>query len=182
MSEQNKDNESMDTDNHMKTNSKNDVSLSAQKLLESNTSHLLELIACSYKNRIKTSDRDQFKQYIPRMLWGNPCTHFPTTPLSDFQSPELFERFDLDTLFFIFYYQSGTYQQHLASKELKKKSWKYHKKYTTWFLPYDNNIQVLNDKTEKGTYLSFDYESTWSKQLKENFTFEHIYLEDEVTV
>lgn len=60
----------------------------------------------------------------------------------------------------IFPSQKGTYQQHLASKELKKKSWKYHKKYTTWFFPYGNNIRISNDKSEKGTYFSFDYETS----------------------
>ncbi|SCO72202.1 CCR4-NOT transcription complex subunit 5, putative [Plasmodium vivax] len=142
---------------------------------------LEELIESSYTNCIKKSDRDHFRQYAPRVMCGNPCEHFPSTPLSDFQSPQLFEKLPLDTLFFIFYYQPGTYQQHLAAKELKKKSWKYHKKYTTWFLPCDNNTRMLNDKTEQGTYLSFDYESTWSKQLKEEFSFEHMYLEDEIT-
>ncbi|CRG99613.1 CCR4-NOT transcription complex subunit 5, putative [Plasmodium relictum] len=171
--------------NSVKTNEKkrnNKLSSSAQKLLEKNSLKLQELIEESYKNCIKKSDRDQFRQYTPRMLWGNPCKYFPTTPLSGFQSPQLFEKFHLDTLFFIFYYQPGTYQQHLAAKELKKKSWKYHKKYTTWFLPYDNNVRVVNDKMEQGNYLSFDYESTWSKQLKKDFSFEYIYLEDEIAV
>ncbi|EUD67508.1 hypothetical protein C922_02214 [Plasmodium inui San Antonio 1] len=157
------------------------LSMSAQRLLERNTLKLQELIESSYTNCIKKSDRDHFRQYTPRVMCGNPCEYFPSTPLSDFQSPQLFEKLPLDTLFFIFYYQPGTYQQHLAAKELKKKSWKYHKKYTTWFLPCDNNTRMLNDKTEQGTYLSFDYESTWSKQLKEAFSFEYMYLEDEIT-
>ncbi|SBS82659.1 CCR4-NOT transcription complex subunit 5, putative [Plasmodium ovale] len=186
-SEQNKNNhekknEEIEKIEKIEKNNNKNLSLSTQKLLERNSSKLQELIEGSYKNCIRKSDRDQFRQYIPRLLWGNPCKYFPAIPLSEFQSPQLFEKFHLDTLFFIFYYQPGTYQQHLAAKELKKKSWKYHKKYTTWFLPYENNVRVLNDKTEKGTYLSFDYESTWSKQLKEDFTFEHMYLEDEVTV
>ena len=29
-----------------------------------------------------------------------------------------------DTLFFIFYFQQGTYQQYLAAKELKKLAWR----------------------------------------------------------
>lgn len=145
-----------------------------------NSTNVLDLIEASYKNCIKKSDCDQFRQYTPRMLWGNPCRYFPTAPLAGFQSPELFEKFHLDTLFFIFYYQPGTYQQHLAAKELKKKSWKYHKKYTTWFLPQDN-VRAINDKMEQGSYLSFDYESTWSKQLKHDFTFEYMYLEDEIS-
>ncbi|GAW80484.1 CCR4-NOT transcription complex subunit 5 [Plasmodium gonderi] len=165
-----------------KKKSDTQLSLSAQKLLECNTLKLQELIESSYTNCIKKSDRDHCRQYMPRMLWGNPCEYFPLTPLSDFQSPQLFEKLPLDTLFFIFYYQPGTYQQHLAAKELKKKSWKYHKKYKAWFLPYNNNIRMLNDKMEQGTYLTFDYESTWSKQLKEEFSFEYMYMEDEITV
>ncbi|ETW18224.1 hypothetical protein PFFVO_02740 [Plasmodium falciparum Vietnam Oak-Knoll (FVO)] len=121
---------------------------------------LQEMIEGSYKNSIKKSDRDQYRQYTPRMLWGNPCKFFPTTPLSVYQSPELFEKLHLDTLFFIFYYQPGTYQQHLAAKELKKKSWKYHKKYTTWLLPDFNTIKILNEQVEHGTYVSFDYVSS----------------------
>lgn len=45
----------------------------------------------------------------------------------------MFEKYEHDTLFFIFYYQQGSYQQHLAAKELKKLSWRYHTKYLTWF-------------------------------------------------
>ncbi|SOV77048.1 CCR4-NOT transcription complex subunit 5, putative [Plasmodium sp. gorilla clade G3] len=158
------------------------MSLVAENMLENNFFKLQEMIEGSYKNSIKKSDRDQYRQYTPRMLWGNPCKFFPTTPLSVYQSPELFEKLHLDTLFFIFYYQPGTYQQHLAAKELKKKSWKYHKKYTTWLLPDFNTIKVLNEQVEHGTYVSFDYVSTWSKQLKKNFSFEYIHLEDEITI
>jgi len=45
----------------------------------------------------------------------------------------MFDRFDVDTLFFIFYFQKDTYEQYLAAKELKKRAWRFHKKYLTWF-------------------------------------------------
>lgn len=45
----------------------------------------------------------------------------------------MFEKLHTDTLFLIFYYQQGTYQQYLAARELKRQSWRYHKKYMTWF-------------------------------------------------
>lgn len=45
----------------------------------------------------------------------------------------MFDKLNTDTLFLIFYYQQGTYQQYLAARELKKQSWRYHKKYMTWF-------------------------------------------------
>ena len=46
---------------------------------------------------------------------------------------ENFARFDLETLFFAFYYQQGTDQQYLAAVELKRKNWKFVKKFETWF-------------------------------------------------
>lgn len=61
---------------------------------------------------------------------------FPTVPM--FNRKENFEKFDLDTLFFVFYYQPGTYSQYLAAVELKKKNWKFHKKYKTWFKKIDD--------------------------------------------
>jgi len=56
---------------------------------------------------------------------------YPRVPL--FNRKENFSHFDLETLFFAFYYQQGTYQQYLAAVELKKKNWKFVKKFETWF-------------------------------------------------
>ena len=36
-----------------------------------------------------------------------------------------FRHAEPDTLFFIFYFQQGTYQQYLAAKELKKLAWRH---------------------------------------------------------
>jgi len=58
-------------------------------------------------------------------------TNFPTVPL--FNRRDNFSNFDLDTLFFAFYYQQGTQQQYLAAVELKKRNWKFVKKFETWF-------------------------------------------------
>ena len=44
---------------------------------------------------------------------------------------------DLETLFFAFYYQQGTYNQYKAAVELKKKNWKFNKKFETWFKKAD---------------------------------------------
>lgn len=130
------------------------------------------------------------KQYVPR----NPCVnppYYPQLPPPIFESPATFEKFDTDTLFFIFYYQQGTYQQYLAAKELKKQSWRYHKKYLTWFqVSYFHTIlqlmyiqrheepkEITNDY-EQGTYVYFDYETGWCQRKKTEFTFEYRYLED----
>jgi CCR4-NOT transcription complex subunit 3 len=48
--------------------------------------------------------------YQPRTPYPSP-SYYPQQPLAIFDNPALFEKFDMDALFFIFYYQQGTYQQ-----------------------------------------------------------------------
>lgn len=67
-----------------------------------------------------TADSDRVFPSVPS---------FPAVGASVFNDPALFEKFDPDTLFFIFYYRQGTYQQYLASRELKRQGWRYHTKY-----------------------------------------------------
>lgn len=67
-------------------------------------------------------DSERPKAYVPRNPYPTPGS-FPQTPAPVFDFPSIFEKFDTDTLFFIFYYQQGTYQQYLAARELKKQSW-----------------------------------------------------------
>lgn len=92
--------------------------------------------------------------------------------------PTVFEKLDLDTLFFIFYYQQGTRQQYLAARELKRQSWRFHKKYLTWFQRHEEP-KAITEEYEQGTYIYFDYEGAWCQRKKSEFTFEYRYLEDE---
>lgn len=71
-------------------------------------------------------------RYVPRNPYRTP-TAFPSQPAAAFEKPHMFEKLNTDTLFLIFYYQQGSYQQYLAARELKRQSWRYHKKYMTWF-------------------------------------------------
>lgn len=90
-----------------------------------------------------------------------------------------FERFDVDTLFFIFYFQKDTFEQHLAAKELKKRAWRFHKKYLTWFKRLEAP-RVTNEDYEQGTYAFFDFEpGGWCQRRKSDFTFKYSYLEDD---
>lgn len=100
--------------------------------------------------------------------------------MSLFNDPAIISKMDTDTLFFIFYFQQGSYQQYLAAKELKKQAWRYHKKYTTWFQRHDQPKQTTQEY-EQGTYVYFDYESHdgWCQRIKSGFRFEYEYLEDE---
>ena len=73
------------------------------------------------------------------------------------------------------------YQQYLAARELKRQSWRYHKKYLTWFQRHEEP-KVTADEYEQGTYVYFDYETGWCQRIKSEFTFEYGYLEDELQV
>mmetsp|Transcript_5955 Transcript_5955/g.9258 ORF Transcript_5955/g.9258 Transcript_5955/m.9258 type:complete len:151 (+) Transcript_5955:674-1126(+) len=109
-------------------------------------------------------------------------SYYPQEALEMFENPATFEKFDTDTLFFIFYYQQGTYQQYLAAKELKQQAWRYHKKYLTWFQRHEQPKEITNDY-EQGTYVYFDYEtgSGWCQRKKTQFRFEYAYLEEDCT-
>lgn len=112
---------------------------------------------------------------------------FPSVPAPVFDSREVFEQFDPDTLFFIFYYQQGTYQQYLAATELKRQGWRFHKKYLTWFQRHDEP-KLSTDEYETGTFIYFDYAnvvvrgqgSGWCQRIKSEFVFEYRFLEDEL--
>lgn len=103
---------------------------------------------------------------------------YPQEPLQSFASPVTFSKMELETLFFIFYYKQGTYHQYLAAKELKNRSWRYHKQLMTWFQRYEEP-KTINNEFEQGTYRFFDFEGAWGQRRRPNFTFEYQFLEDE---
>jgi CCR4-NOT transcription complex subunit 3 len=151
---------------------------------------------------------DRSKPYAPRNPYpGQLPSSFPTTPHPIIENSALFERLPMDSLFLSFYYQQGSYQQYLAAKQLKKHSWRFHKKYMTWFQRHEEPKTTTNDY-EEGTYVYFDYESGkflflspllfvylfvcmpcslspsslgWCQRIKSEFKFEYAYLEDELT-
>ena len=125
-------------------------------------------------------DSERPKQYLPRNPYATPA-EFPVQPAPLFETPAIFERFDADTLFFVFYYQQGTYQQYLAAKQLKKLSWRFNKKYMTWFQRHEEP-KITTKEYEQGTYVYFDYESGWCQRIKSDFKFEYCHLEDELDV
>lgn len=144
-----------------------------------NPVQMLEVQA-SFRNIPDPSDSERPKTYVPRNAYPTHSS-FPDKPLPLFENPNMFEKLDIDTLFFIFYYQQGTYQQYLAARELKKQSWRFHKKYMTWFQRHEEP-KVTTDEYEQGTYVYFDFETGWCQRIKSEFTFEYSYLEDELTI
>ncbi|KAJ1647129.1 general negative regulator of transcription subunit 5 [Coemansia asiatica] len=107
----------------------------------------------------------------------NTPSYYPQTALPVIEHPGMASHLDLDTLFFAFYYQPDTYQQYLAAKELNRQSWRFHKKYLTWFQRYEEPSDITDDY-EQGTYLYFDYEGAWCQRKKSEFRFEYQFLED----
>lgn len=136
-----------------------------------------QLIDRSYAKHIRPSERG--KSCLQILKNPHPVhSSFPCKPY--FTRPEEYSRLELDSLFFIFYHQPGTYQQYLAAKQLKSKNWIYHKRYQTWFQRCEEPRMTTDDK-EQGTYVYFDYDTGWCQRRKTDFTFEYSYLEDELS-
>lgn len=101
---------------------------------------------------------------------------FPKKPIHIFEGPDVYNKLDIDTLFFIFYFSKGE-SQVFSARELKKYSWRYHTKYKTWFQRLEEP-KLITEYYEQGVFLFFDYEVTWTTRKKKDFTFEYKYLEN----
>jgi CCR4-NOT transcription complex subunit 3 len=125
-----------------------------------------------------TNDQDRSnRQYTPQNPYPAMPPSYPAMPSALFDNPAIFEKLGTDALFFIFYYKQGTYQQYLAARELKKQSWRFHKKYMTWFQRHEEP-KVTTEEYEQGTYVYFDYETGWCTRIKQDFRFDYAFLED----
>ncbi len=139
---------------------------------------VFDLLSASRRNLPRTQDSAAVAPANPiPMRKSN--SHFPAAPMQ--ASPELFAKFDDDTLFFIFHYQQNTYEQYLAVKELKRRNWQYNKKYFTWFQRHEEAGKKgeAKENGDGGSYLYFDYESGWCQRIKMDFVFEPQFLENE---
>lgn len=119
----------------------------------------LRMLALSSANKPTTADSEPPRKYITDDPF-QAHAHFPQEPLPIFDDPRLYAKIDPDTLFYVFYYKQGTYQQYLAAKALKEQSWRFHKQYQTWFQRHEEP-KSITEEFEQGTYRFFDYESTW---------------------
>mmetsp|Transcript_8149 Transcript_8149/g.17031 ORF Transcript_8149/g.17031 Transcript_8149/m.17031 type:complete len:660 (-) Transcript_8149:194-2173(-) len=130
----------------------------------------------SFLHMPSSADSERQRTYTPRNPYPTPSS-YPTTPAPVFENQAFYNKVGMDCLFFIFYYSQGTYQQYLAAKELKKQSWRFHKKYSTWFQRHEEP-KMTTDEFEEGTYVYFDYETGWGQRIKSDFRFEYSFLED----
>ncbi|GAV72700.1 Not3 domain-containing protein/NOT2_3_5 domain-containing protein [Cephalotus follicularis] len=152
----------------------------------------LQMLEAAFCKLPQPKDSERPRTYTPRHLAATPPSYpqvqAPTVNLPAFWERLGVEGYGTDTLFFAFYYQQNTYQQYLAAKELKKQSWRYHRKYNTWFQRHEEP-KVATDEYEQGTYVYFDFhianddsQHGWCQRIKTEFTFEYNYLEDELNV
>lgn len=137
-----------------------------------------DILDSSFKNKLDAQDSiGKHIQYTPRMVWHNPRHDFPSSPLNKFTNISLFDKLSLDTLFFIFYFQQGTFQQFMSIQELKKKKWLFHKKCFAWFYKRSDS-KLITEDAEIADYIYFDFEKDWCQKVKNDFTFEFIHLDN----
>ncbi|WVZ14819.1 hypothetical protein V8G54_012385 [Vigna mungo] len=120
----------------------------------------LQMLEAAHLKLPQPKDSERPRTYTPKHPTITPPS-FPQGQAPIVNNPAFWERVGLepygtDTLFFAFYYQQNTYQQYMAAKELKKQSWRYHRKYNTWFQRHEEP-KVATDEYEQGTYVYFDF-------------------------
>ncbi|CAG8982140.1 hypothetical protein HYALB_00003232 [Hymenoscyphus albidus] len=136
------------------------------------------MLAASFATSPDMQDVGTPRNYRPEIRCHTPA-YYPQELDPVFDDHRLYSRIDPDTLFYVFYYKQGTYQQYLAAKALKDQSWRFHKQYQTWFQRHEEP-KTITEEFEQGTYRFFDYESTWMNRRKADFKFAYKFLEDDV--
>jgi len=142
-----------------------------------NLDQVHKLLDGGYSNMPQPQDTEKPKYYVPRNPYQAP-SYYPQTTNSILSSPRLFAQLDVETLFYVFYFLPGTYQQFLAAKELKRQSWRFHVKYLTWFQRH-SEPQAITEEYEQGVYVYFDWEGSWCQRKKSDFRFEYRYLSED---
>lgn len=137
-----------------------------------------KLVNDSFLNTPDAIISDQPRYYHPQNPYPTP-DYYPQEALASLEDPLVFREMHVDTVFYVFYYCQNTHQQYLAAKELKSRSWRFHKQFLTWFQRQEDP-EVITPEYEEGTYRFFDFEGSWVQRRKSNFKFEFKYLENEI--
>ncbi|GBE79148.1 Not1 N-terminal domain, CCR4-Not complex component-domain-containing protein [Sparassis latifolia] len=143
----------------------------------SNLDQVHKLLQGSYSSMPQPQDTEKPKYYVPHNPILTPA-YYPQTPNPILNTSGIFSQLDVETLFYVFYYHPGTYQQYLAAKELKRQSWRFHVKYLTWFQRH-SEPQAITEEYEQGVYVYFDWEGSWCQRKKSDFRFEYRYLSED---
>ncbi|KAK1412794.1 hypothetical protein QVD17_34307 [Tagetes erecta] len=114
--------------------------------------------------------------------FGSPWSDEPVKGDPDFNVPQCysskqppalnqryFSKFQLNTLFYIFYSMPKDEAQLYAANELYNRAWFYHREHRLWFTRSPNTDPLVKTNThERGSYVCFD-PNTWETIRKENF-------------
>ncbi|XP_057978877.1 probable NOT transcription complex subunit VIP2 isoform X2 [Malania oleifera] len=88
-----------------------------------------------------------------------------------------FSKFQVETLFYIFYSMPKDEAQLYAANELYNRGWFYHREHRLWFVRVSNMEPLVKTNTyERGSYLCFD-PNTWETIRKDNFVVHYEMLE-----
>ncbi|KAI0463007.1 hypothetical protein LJB42_003812 [Komagataella kurtzmanii] len=102
------------------------------------------------------------------------CKQIESFKLSNSELPDpamKISTFTDETLFFIFYTCPKDTLQELASRELVKRNWRYHKYLQVWLTKDSNHEPVPNGlNSERGVYIFFDPHN-WERVKKEFVLF-----------
>jgi CCR4-NOT transcription complex subunit 3 len=116
---------------------------------DNDLSEVHKSLESSFMNVPEPQDSDKPKYYVPQNPYPTPHW-YPQTPVSIFDNPAIYAKFDEDTLFYIFYYSQRDYHRYLAAGELKRQSWRFSIRYGTWFRRHSEPI-VINEEYEEGS-------------------------------
>ncbi|KAJ7638498.1 Not1 N-terminal domain, CCR4-Not complex component-domain-containing protein [Roridomyces roridus] len=141
-----------------------------------NLDQVHKMLEGGHSNVPQPQDTEKPKYYVPRNPFPT-ASYYPQTPHPLLSTAAIYSQLDVETLFYVFYFLPGTYQQYLAAKELKRQSWRFHVKYLTWFQRH-SEPQAITEEYEQGVYVYFDWEGSWCQRKKSDFRFEYRYLED----
>ncbi|KAJ0553963.1 putative CCR4-NOT complex subunit/5 domain superfamily protein [Helianthus annuus] len=114
--------------------------------------------------------------------FGSPWSDEPVKGDPDFTVPQCyyskqppalnqryFSKFQLNTLFYIFYSMPKDEAQLYAANELYNRGWFYHREHRLWFMRPPNMEPLVKTNTyERGSYVCFD-PNTWETIRKDNF-------------
>jgi CCR4-NOT transcription complex subunit 3 len=121
----------------------------------------------------------ELDDYKPRGPAETPPS-YPQVPNMKLLQPEFFRRYDASTLFYVSFYFPGTRQQYFAGRELKRRRWRFHTKYQTWFRRIAEPVEV----TAEYEVCQFEYfhckdADAWGIRQRNAFKLEYEYLEVE---
>ncbi|KAJ7667668.1 Not1 N-terminal domain, CCR4-Not complex component-domain-containing protein [Mycena polygramma] len=140
-----------------------------------NLDQVHKMLEGGYANVPQPQDTEKPKYYIPRNPYPT-AAYYPQSPHPLLSTAAIYSQLDVETLFYVFYFLPGTYQQisdrYLAAKELKRQSWRFHVKYLTWFQRH-SEPQAITEEYEQGVYCS------WCQRKKSDFRFEYRYLSED---